>query len=77
MLLIVYLKITSLKTYPSESDIGNQGIHKSIIKADPNRIIFSSGVFGTSWVIDATAKFLKSIKLTTVYTSKSNINLMS
>ena len=43
-----------------------QGIYKSSVKADPNRIIFSSGVFGTSWkVVDATAKFLNSIKLTT------------
>ena len=43
-----------------------QGIYKSSIKADPNGIIFSRGVFGTSWkVVDATAKFLKSIKLTT------------
>ena len=34
-----------------------QGIYKSSIKADPNRIIFSSGVFGASWkVVDATAK---------------------
>ena len=44
-----------------------QGIYKSSVKADPNRIIFSSGVFGISWkVVDATAKFLKSIKLTTL-----------
>ena len=43
-----------------------QGIYKSSVKADPNRIIFSSVVFGTSLkVVDATAKFLKSIKLTT------------